>query len=79
MATTVTKSKVSMLELVYPPISNQEAVWLQNDPEVEALLRQSDFYMIGGRAEAKFSPSEVNTENETATFNFIVGIALRTL
>ena len=44
---TSTKSKLSLLETVYPPISNQEAVWLQNDPEVEALLRQSDFYMIG--------------------------------
>ncbi len=47
---TSTKSKVTFLETVYPPISNQEAIWLKNDTEVEALLRQSDFYMIGGRA-----------------------------
>ena len=37
---TSAKSKLTFLETVYPPISNQEAVWLQNDPEVEALLRQ---------------------------------------
>jgi hypothetical protein len=29
------KSKLTFLETVYPPVSNQEAVWLQNDPEVE--------------------------------------------
>ena len=48
------RGQVSSLTLVYPPISNQEAYWLQRDAEVEALLRQSDFYMVVGRAEAKF-------------------------
>src|SRR5438105_1483614 len=38
MNKTVTRSKISRLELVYPPISNQEAVWLQDDPEVEREL-----------------------------------------
>jgi hypothetical protein len=46
--------KLTSLELVYPPISNQEAVWIEKDPAVEQLLRQSDLYMISGRAEMKF-------------------------
>ncbi|MGY4501215.1 hypothetical protein ACVWYH_005146 [Bradyrhizobium sp. GM24.11] len=48
------KSKLTVIETVYPPISNQEAVWMQSDPAVEALLRQSDFYMIAARAEARY-------------------------
>lgn len=47
-------SQISILRLVYPPISNQEAYWLRGDKEAEALLRQSDFYLIGGRCEAEF-------------------------
>lgn len=71
--TTSTKSKLSLLETVYPPLSNQEAVWLQNDPEVEALLRQSDFYMIGGRAEAKYLNLVVDTDTYVVTFDFTIG------
>ena len=44
----------SYLELVYPPISNQEAEWLASDPSVAETLRQSDFYFIGMRSEAFF-------------------------
>ena len=39
----------------------REAHWLANDEEVEPLLRQSDFYMIGGRAEAEFLNLAVDT------------------
>lgn len=70
---TVTKSKLSLLQLVYPPISNQEAVWLQSDPEVIEQFRQSDFYMIGGRAEAKFTEFEVGEEGHVLRFNVRVG------
>lgn len=74
---TSTKSKVTFLETVYPPISNQEAVWLQKDPEVEALLRQSDFYMIGGRAEAKYLNLVVDPATYVATFDFAIGDSFR--
>lgn len=67
------ESKLSILRLVYPPISNQEAHWLAEDKEVEALLRQSDFYMIGARAEAKFLNLSVDTHTESVTFDFTVG------
>ena len=50
---TVTKTKLTALRTVYPPISNADAVRLMRDPDVEALLRDSDFYMIGGRAQAR--------------------------
>ncbi|MEL7781665.1 hypothetical protein AAG607_01380 [Citromicrobium bathyomarinum] len=74
---TSTKSKLTLLETVYPPISNQEAIWLQNDPEVEALLRQSDFYMIGGRAEAKYLNLVIDPATYVATFDFAVGDSFR--
>ena len=70
---TSTTSKLTFLETVYPPISNQEAVWLENDPEVEELLRQSDFYMIGGRAEAKYLNLVIDPETYIATFDFAIG------
>lgn len=66
-------SKLTFLETVYPPISNQEAVWLQNDPEVKELLQQSDFYMIGGRAEAKYLNLAIDAETHVATFDFVIG------
>lgn len=74
---TSTKSKLTFLETVYPPISNQEAVWLQNDPEVEAQLRQSDFYMIGGRAEAKYLNLNIDPDTYIATFDFAIGDEFR--
>jgi len=69
---TTAKSKLSVLKLVYPPISNQEAVWIQDNPDVEMQLRESDFYMIGGRAEAKFSDIEVDQEEHVIMFNMNV-------
>lgn len=67
------ESKLSILQLVYPPMSNQEAHWLANDKEMEPLLRQSDFYMIGGRAEAKFLNLAVDPHKEVVTFDFAIG------
>lgn len=55
-----TSSQISVLQLVYPPITNQEAHWLQDDRDVEAILRRSDFYLIGGRCEAEFVDFELD-------------------
>ena len=74
---TCTKSKITILETVYPPISNQEAVWLQNDTEVGELLRRSDFYMIGGRAEAKYLNLTIDPDSYIATFDFAIGDEFR--
>lgn len=70
-SSTSTKSKITFLETVYPPISNQEAIWVHNIPEVEALLRTSDFYMIAGRAEAKYL--NLKFDSEVVTFDFAIG------
>lgn len=67
------KIKFTTLTTVYPPISNQEAVWLQDDPEVVAELRESDFYMIAARAEAKFLNLTCDTDTHTVDFLFQVG------
>ena len=68
-----TKSKITVLETVYPPISNQEAVWLQKDAEVEKQLRKSDFYMIAGRAEAKYLNLDIDYDTCIVSFDFVVG------
>ena len=66
MKETVTRIQTSRLDLVYPPISNQEAVWLEHDPDVREELRASDLYMIAARAEAKFTDIELDRETHTA-------------
>jgi hypothetical protein len=70
---TSTTVKVTVIETVYPPISNQEAVWLQHDSDVENLLRESDFYMIGGRAEATYRNVAIDPDEMVATFEFVIG------
>jgi hypothetical protein len=65
--------KYTSIELVHPPISSQEAVWYEqsSDPELEALLRLSQLYMIGGRPEAAFG--NFQTEDEHLCFDLVVG------
>ena len=71
---TKTKFKLTCLRTVYPPISNQEAVWLQEDKEVEAEIRQSDFYIIGAREEAKFKNFDpIKLEGGIIEFDFCIG------
>jgi hypothetical protein len=65
--------KYTALSTVYPPISSQEASWLQKDPEVEALLRTSNFYMIGAREEAKLRDLSPNEDDWTLRVNLVIG------
>lgn len=37
------KGKLTIFSLVYPPISNQEAVWLQKDPDSKPCCEQAIF------------------------------------
>ena len=48
------KVQLHFLKLVYPPISNQEAEWLKEIPEVQEVIKHSNLYMIGQRHESKF-------------------------
>lgn len=70
---TSTKTKLTTLRTVYPPISNADSVRLKRIPKVEQLLRTSDFYMIGGRAQAHMKDPEFDLSTNVMTFDFIVG------
>jgi len=48
------KYHIHKLELVYPPISNQEAEWIKEDPEVQKEIKLSNLYMIGQKPESFF-------------------------
>lgn len=52
------KIQLHFLKLVYPPISNQEAEWLKDIPEVQEEIRHSNLYMIAQRHESKFIINE---------------------
>jgi len=54
------KSQINILQLVYPPISNQEAEWLKDDLEVQEELKNSNLYMICQRSEAFFEYTHAN-------------------
>jgi hypothetical protein len=51
---------LSTLHLVYPPVSSFEADSVKDDAEVEALLRESDFYMTAMRPEVLFDEIELD-------------------
>jgi hypothetical protein len=70
---TSSKTKMTALPTVYPPISHQEAIWLQDIPDVEDLLRRSDFYMIAARAEAKFVDLSLDENSHQLSFTFAIG------
>ena len=57
-----TNSCSATLDLVCAPIPNSAAAKLVRVAEAEAIIRQSDFYMICGRAQAKFSALKPNLE-----------------
>ena len=66
------KVQLNFLKLVYPPISNQEAEWLKDDPEVRKEIKSSNIYMIGQRVESKFdiSPESVEEMNNSGVLPF---------
>lgn len=68
------KAQIHQLRLVYPPISNQEAEWLRESDEdgVWERLRQSNLYMIGRRAEAKYEDLAADPETWKASARYVV-------
>lgn len=70
---TSTKNKLTVLTTVYPPISNADAVRLMRVPAVEKLLRTSDFYMIGARAQARLSKPAFDPATNEMSFDFLIG------
>lgn len=68
------RGKLSFLELVFPPISNQEAYDFKDQP-VANFMRNSDFYMIGGKAKSKFYNYSIC--KNVITFDLYVGDDLK--
>ncbi|WP_197465683.1 hypothetical protein [Zhongshania aliphaticivorans] len=71
------RAKLTFLELIIPPISNQEAVWFKDEPFAE-YMRQSDFYMIGGKAKSKFVNVRASEGNDQILFDIVVGDECKT-
>lgn len=70
---TTTKNKLTVLTTVYPPISNADAVRLMGIPAVEKMLRTSDFYMIGARAQARISAPQFDQDANMMSFDLLIG------
>ena len=71
------KIQLHFLKLVYPPISNQEAEWLKDIPEVHGEIKHSNLYMIGQRHESKFIINETSLISDFPNefkLNFIYSI-----
>lgn len=56
----------ALLSLVYPPVSNQEADWVKDDPQVQERLRESDFYVIGIRDKVWFDERSTSVDDSGA-------------
>jgi len=48
------RTQIHLLELVYPPISNQEAEWLKNDIDVIEQIKKSKLYFIAQKIKTEF-------------------------
>ncbi|MGR2922942.1 hypothetical protein [Acinetobacter sp. 1125_18A] len=69
------RSQINTLRLVYPPISNQEAEWIKDDPEVRDSLSKSNLYMICQRPEAFFTFNHSLDNTDTIEFLLTCGDA----
>lgn len=72
------KAQLHQLQLVYPPLSNQEAEWMRTSDEagLRERLSRSNLYMIGRRAEARYVDIAANPETGLASARYVVpGVA----
>ena len=67
------KAQLNILRLSYPPISNQEAEWLKDDPEVQSIIKNSNLYMIGQKPESffEFEEKDINKIFLGGKLNFL--------
>ena len=71
------RTQICTLRLVYPPISNKEAELLRHDRQVQDKLRESNFYMIGSRAEAVFENPDIDRANNILGLEVVTGNGIR--
>jgi len=70
---TYNKYKLSHLKMVYPPLSNKEAIHMEENPvsHIEDKIGKSDFYMICAKPRGFFFNHMLN-ENDTLTFDLMI-------
>lgn len=66
------RGKTTFLELAFPPISNYEAHHLQGEPASEH-MKQSDFYMIGGKPKSMFINPHLCEETGALKLELYIG------
>lgn len=64
------KYKLSSLKMIYPPLSNKEAIHMEEDgvQHIEETIKQSDFYMICGKPRGYFKNFEFDEVNYIINF-----------
>ncbi len=71
------KSQLHRLDLIYPPVSNQEAEWLRNENEVKEQLKHSNLYFVAQKPETFFlldeDISKILEEKKTIKFKYKSG------
>ncbi len=73
-------ASLNSVKLVYPPISNQVAEWMSEEPAVREYVKRSKLYMLAQRHEVLFENYEFNQSEETFNFDLVCGqIAARGL
>lgn len=72
------KASINFLKLVYPPVSNQCAEWLWEDPVVRNYVSRSKLYMLAQRQEVLFRDYRINEESYRFEFSLSCGSITRT-
>jgi len=71
------QSQLHRLDLVYPPITNQEAEWLRKNSEAIEQLKQSNLYFVAQKPETFFlldkNLSQILEEKKTIVFKYKSG------
>jgi protoheme ferro-lyase len=74
------KSQVHRLDLIYPPVTNQEAEWLRDNKEVKEQLKYSNLYFVAQKPETFFQLdeklSEILEQKKIIKFKYISGNSL---
>lgn len=73
-------ASLNFVKLVYPPISNQFAEWLSDEPVVREYVKHSKLYMLAQRHEVLFENYGIDTTERTFIFDLVCGqVAARDL
>ena len=67
------KASINLLKLVYPPVSNQFAESLWEDPVVRNFVSRSKLYMLAQRQEVFFRDYHINEESYRFEFSLSCG------